>query len=392
MTKRTAIACLFGTAAFLQPLHGRCQDENVAWTTHVELRQWIPTGEGAEGHVEELTEGGRAFLRLRPPWFWMMRSREAHQLLVPGDIAPLLELHEYNTVRVVVRSTLTTGTIGGFWTHVNTEYDENLQGIPHFSQHTLAGDGSWYEITLRFSESPLVDWEKGVAQIFLGPKMSWRTPESEFTPFVAALEAQDQSAYLDFDRIEFLHVEETLGPPVITGFSPERGETGAIVEITGSGFAVPLNRNVVWFGRGSEAEILGGDSTQLTVRVPTGSSGPIAVQTSGGRATSTAEFTKLLPPHSLRKVAGDGQSASVGSELEGFVAELLDSEGEGLPGHTLSFEVTSGLGTLSTSEADTNDAGRASVVLTLGSSPGVTEVTVRAFGVVDAVFTATAIE
>ena len=140
MTKRTAIACLFGTAAFLQPLHGRCQDENVAWTTHVELRQWIPTGEGAEGHVEELTEGGRAFLRLRPPWFWMMRSREAHQLLVPGDIAPLLELHEYNTVRVVVRSTLTTGTIGGFWTHVNTEYDENLQGIPHFSQHTLAGD------------------------------------------------------------------------------------------------------------------------------------------------------------------------------------------------------------------------------------------------------------
>jgi len=390
MTKRTAIACLFGTAALLQPAHGRSQDEDAVWTTHAELREWIPPQEDGLPVVEDRTEGGRAYLRLAPPWFWVVTHERVPRYLAPTEYEPLLDPRVHNAVRLTLRHTLAIDFVSGLWTHAGIEYDESMIDVPHFDTHVVPGDGEWYQVTLRFSESPFVDWERGVAFLWLGPMYSPRE-QAKREALGQAVTSQDEAAFMDIDRIEFLHVEETLEPPVITGFSPARGETGAIVEITGSGFAEPAKRNIVLFD-GDEAEILGGDATVLTARAPPALTGPIEVRNAGGQAVSDAPFKALFPPSRLRVVSGDGQVAPIETELEPLVPELVDRHGEGLPGHTVTFEVTSGAGTLSVSEAETDDAGRASTVLTLGSSPGVTKVTVRTPGVVDAVFTATATE
>lgn len=371
MARGIALCGMLVAALLSHPKPASSQTTTV-WTTHTELLEWIPVDQGAEGRVEERREDGRAFLRLRPPWFWMTLSREAHELLVPGDIAPIVDLERYNALRIAVRSTLTTSTISGFWTHVNTQYDESLRGIPHFLAHTLPGDDSWREIVLRFSESPFVEWDRGVARLFLGPKLSWRTPKEEFETFAAALQAQDEGAYLDVDRIELVRVDESLQVPVVTGFSPARGEMGTLVEIAGEGFVEPPGRNLVWLGDGeseSEAEVTGGDTETLMVVVPSGPGARIRVRTSGGEATSDGEFHKLLPPSQLRIVEGDGQVAPVGSRLDPLVVELVDRHGEGLPGHNVTFEVIAGGGSLSAAESVTDEAGRASVLITLGPLP-----------------------
>jgi hypothetical protein len=86
--------------------------------------------------------------------------------------------------------------------------------------------------------------------------------------------------------------------PEITGFSPMDGEVGTAVTITGTNFNTTANQNSIKFN-GITSSVIAASNTQLTTTVPAGAAtGKITVTTSGGTATSAADFTVIvnLPP------------------------------------------------------------------------------------------------
>jgi hypothetical protein len=75
--------------------------------------------------------------------------------------------------------------------------------------------------------------------------------------------------------------------PKINGFSPTSGAVGTQVTIVGSGF---IGATRVGF-HGTAATFTVVSTTRITATVPTGATtGPISVQTPGGKATSRSNF------------------------------------------------------------------------------------------------------
>jgi hypothetical protein len=94
-------------------------------------------------------------------------------------------------------------------------------------------------------------------------------------------------------------------------------------------------------------------------------------------ATSTSG-----PPAQILKVSGDGQSGTVGSDLDDpFVVQLLDESGLPCSGYAIQFSVTSAEGMVSNAKQQsisTDSDGKASIVLTLGERAGVNNHSVTA--------------
>ena len=96
-------------------------------------------------------------------------------------------------------------------------------------------------------------------------------------------------------------------------------------------------------------------------------------------------------PHTLTKVSGQGQQGTVSQPLtKPFVVSVKDQNGSALAGAVVTFSVTAGGGTLSSSTATTNANGRARSTLTLGSQPGANTVAATVAGLQPVTFTATA--
>ena len=97
--------------------------------------------------------------------------------------------------------------------------------------------------------------------------------------------------------------------------------------------------------------------------------------------------------HSLEKVAGDGQEGPASTQLaEPLMVLVSDEDGAAIAGVAVSFAVTAGGGTLSTTTATTNADGRATTRLTLGRDLGTNTVEVSVTGLESVTFTATATE
>ena len=122
----------------------------------------------------------------------------------------------------------------------------------------------------------------------------------------------------------------------------------------------------------------------------------------------TVHFDAHKIPHSLTKVSGDSQEGPANTQLAApFVVSVLDEDGAAIAGATVTFSVTAGGGTLS-STTDTNpctiesstssttattDAnGQAATRLTLGSDAGTNTVAATVEGLESEAFTATAAE
>ena len=98
-------------------------------------------------------------------------------------------------------------------------------------------------------------------------------------------------------------------------------------------------------------------------------------------------------PHKLTSSSGDGQQGRAGTTLaEPFVVSVLDQYGSALSGAVVTFSVTAGGGTLSSTTATTDAKGRARSTLTLGSDLGTNTVSATIAGLAAATFTATAVE
>ena len=125
------------------------------------------------------------------------------------------------------------------------------------------------------------------------------------------------------------------------------------------------------------------DGFAETTFTPT-SAGRIRVVATVAGVDDTAAFTVQAgdPADALEKVSGDTQSGTPGNALAApFVVEVQDEDGEPLSGHSVTFTVTAGGGSLSETSATTNANGRAQTTLTLGSAPGVNSVEASVTGV-----------
>ena len=119
------------------------------------------------------------------------------------------------------------------------------------------------------------------------------------------------------------------------------------------------------------------------------STGRIRISVSVDGVTARAVFIVQggEPADALVKVSGDNQTGTPGNALASpFVVEAQDEDGEPLAGHSVTFAVTAGGGSLSETSARTNANGRAQTTLTLGSALGVNSVQASVTGVDPVIF------
>ena len=94
-------------------------------------------------------------------------------------------------------------------------------------------------------------------------------------------------------------------------------------------------------------------------------------------------------PQTLTKLSGDKQQGSVGAQLaEPFVISVIDQNGSAYTGAVVTFAVTAGKGTLSVATTTSDESGKASSTLTLGSQPGTNTVVVNVEGMEPVTFSA----
>ena len=96
--------------------------------------------------------------------------------------------------------------------------------------------------------------------------------------------------------------------------------------------------------------------------------------------TFTAEGIRI--PLAFWIISGSDQQGQTGAALENpFAVQVRDQTGEPLPGVQVTFSVSSGGGTLSTTSATTDSNGRAESILTLGPNLGLNTVAVAVTGI-----------
>jgi hypothetical protein len=116
------------------------------------------------------------------------------------------------------------------------------------------------------------------------------------------------------------------GPlPTITSFSPQSGGVGALVTINGQNLSGTTS---VTFAGASATFTISTNGRRIIAVVPVGAaSGPIAVTTPGGTATSAGSFTVVPPPAITGFAPGSGPAGSSvtinGTNLAGATAVMF---------------------------------------------------------------------
>jgi hypothetical protein len=97
--------------------------------------------------------------------------------------------------------------------------------------------------------------------------------------------------------------------------------------------------------------------------------------------TSAPFDIEIGTAESFELISGGGQGASVSTALpQPIVVQVSNAAGIGVPGQTVTFEVTTGGGSVAPANTTTNASGQASSTWTLGPALGIQSVTVRSPG------------
>jgi hypothetical protein len=384
------------TALLLGCSSGLAQSSKDDWQNHNDLYQWIsfPGGipeEGVRG-IERLTEGDLEFIRV--DWnqintapFFMNPNEFGFSFTDPSGLATLIDPTVHDGIRVTLRHNMPLRSITGRWGHRNGKYDESLATMPKFEYCEVPSDSEWHQVTLKLTDSPFFDPSDDVVFVMFAIADSSLSREE----IAERYEALPEGTFLDIAHIELVSLGEPILQPQITDFSPKRGFGGTLVTIVGSGFAEPASRNVVLFDS-VPAEVVSGTSASIDVMSPAGEQASIKVLTpGGGKAVAAEDFIFIRNPYDIVISSGDNQSGQVGDSLAPFVVKMVGVSGEGLHGVTVSFDIVSGDGSLSASEAVTDENGLASTVLTFGSTPGEVRVEAKWSTFQPVLFTAKAI-
>jgi hypothetical protein len=166
----------------------------------------------------------------------------------------------------------------------------------------------------------------------------------------------------------------SAGVPVISAFS-------ASPPIISPGGASTLSWSVSSATSVSINQSIGAVSgTSISVSPTTTTIYTLTATNATGSATRTATVS-LSSVDSLAAVSGDNQTGTAGQTLSSpLVVVAKDASANPVSGIPVMFAITSGGGSLSTSQAATDASGQASTLLTLGASAGTTVVTATANG------------
>ncbi len=115
----------------------------------------------------------------------------------------------------------------------------------------------------------------------------------ELGRLVAVSDPANGAATYGFDAVGNLLSIARQATSVVSvlSFSPQQAATGSTVTIYGTGFSATPSQDTVTFN-GTTASVTSATATQLVVTAPAGAtSGPIAVRSPTGSATSASSFT-----------------------------------------------------------------------------------------------------
>lgn len=159
----------------------------------------------------------------------------------------------------------------------------------------------------------------------------------------------------------------TLPVPLVVGVTDRFGNPVVAQPIrwraTGGGWPEDTVTPSGADGRGQVTWRLGGGAGQQTIEA--------SVAGLAGSPVTIAATASAGTPVAVRRMAGDGQTAPVGTKLAGpIVARLVDEFGNGVPGQHLNWIVTAGGGAPAPPTGTTDSTGQASTDWTLGPAAG----------------------
>ncbi len=231
--------------------------------------------------------------------------------------------------RMTGTATVTAGPIGGTSRHATVTVQLAEPGpltvfpaapilspgdSQQFTARDTAPDGSTRELTntVAWSSSSLL-----VATIAGG---GLATGRAEGTTTITATHPDGRTASAT--------LTVSQGGPRVSGFTPQSGQLGDSVTVTGSNFVAVAG---VTFNGVAASELTVQAATTLTAVVPAGATtGPIAVTTAGGTATSRGHFV-VLPGGDMGLTAAPTQSTTVaGGEVHFALTTAAGREAAGL--------------------------------------------------------------
>jgi uncharacterized protein (TIGR03437 family) len=168
-----------------------------------------------------------------------------------------------------------------------------------------------------------------------------------------------------------------------TGGPGQTLQSALVVHVTDSGGnAIPgatVNWQVLSAGAVTLSNIVSvtdgnGNASALATLGAVG--GVAQVKATAGTASATFSLTVNIPSAGLQKVSGDQQSTAINSAFTApLIVKVVDSNGNGVAGAQVNFQVASGVATLGSASPITDSTGQASTTVTAGGTAGTITVT-----------------
>ena len=245
---------------------------------------------------------------------------------------------------------------------------------------------------MRLASNNISDISPLVANTGLGSgdTVDFRSNPLSYSSIQAHIPAlKSRGAKIEFDN-------RTLTSPLKISGDDKQGTPGTVLErpfvvevrdTSGSAFeGVPVTFTATGGGgtlsvASTTTDKNGRAESRLTLG-PNPGTNTVTVSVAGITQAETFNAEGVRIPKTLEIVSGENQKGLPGAALDNpFVVEVRDQTDKPLPDAQVTFSVTSGGGTLSSTSATTDSSGRAESTLTLGPNPGTNTVTVSVAGI-----------